>query len=107
VYNYPAFFIAFNKKYKDKLLKSYIHALTKDDDDKIKVQSAKELGEIGRLIGPENTRTYLKGPLRIAYSDKEKPEVRLEAIKCVPELLGLLGTEAMEILSELVNIFDA
>jgi serine/threonine-protein phosphatase 4 regulatory subunit 1 len=105
-FNYPAVALTLGRARWDELRELYL-ALSQDPALKVRRTLAASLGELAKIIGPDNAQQDL---LPVWWDDikcEEDGEVRLKAIECVGTFVGALGERKVEVAEGLLSVWKA
>jgi serine/threonine-protein phosphatase 4 regulatory subunit 1 len=103
-FNYPAVALTLGRARWGELQELYV-ALSQDPDVKVRRTLAASLGELAKIIGPDNAQRDLVPVWWDSINCKEDGEVRLKAIECVGTFVDVLDERKVEVAEQLLTVW--
>jgi serine/threonine-protein phosphatase 4 regulatory subunit 1 len=105
-FNYPAVALTLGRARWDELRELYL-TLSQDLAVKVRRTLAASLGELAKIIGPDNAQQDLLPVWWDSIKCEDDGEVRLKAIECVGMFVGALGERKVEVAEGLLSVWKA
>lgn len=107
-FNLPAVALTLGRRRWTELRDLYLY-LTKDPSPKVRRTLAASLGELAKIIGPDNAQSDLLPVWKASIRFEEDAEVRSKALECTEVFIGAVneGRCRKEIVEEIVNVWRA
>lgn len=105
-FNYPAVALTLGRSRWGELRELYV-VLSRDTTVKVRRTLAASLGELAKIIGPNNAQQDLLPVWWDNIQCEEDGEVRLKAIECMGTFVDALGERKVEVAEGLLNVWKA
>jgi serine/threonine-protein phosphatase 4 regulatory subunit 1 len=105
-FNYPAVALTLGRSRWGELRELYV-VLSRDTTVKVRRTLAASLGELAKIIGPNNAQQDLLPVWWDNIQCEEDGEVRLKAIECMGTFVDALGERKVDVAEGLLNVWKA